>query len=113
MLRASKEEESKDVGQFRTNSLLNVDGKVYFGIMATRVMKFVQANCYIDEKHVSSLARPCKCIRICPAQDVKDGNGTLWIPEEIQRLIMTYYDNFVMRFTVGDFTTEWQRFIDN
>ena len=25
-----KEEESKDIGQFRTISLLNVDGKVYF-----------------------------------------------------------------------------------
>jgi len=43
-----KEEESKDIGQFRTISLLNVDGKVYFGILAARVMKFVQANGYID-----------------------------------------------------------------
>ena len=32
-----------------------------------------------------------------------------WIPEEIQKLMMKYYDNFMMRFTVGDFTTEWQR----
>ena len=36
-----KEEESKEIGQFRTISLLNVDGKIYFGILAARVMGFV------------------------------------------------------------------------
>ena len=44
-----KEEVSKEIGKFRTISLLNVDGKVYLGILAARVMKFVQANGYINE----------------------------------------------------------------
>ena len=36
-----KEEDSKEIGQFRTISLLNVDGKINFGILAARVMGFV------------------------------------------------------------------------
>ena len=32
-----------------------------------------------------------------------------WFPQAIQDLLMDYYDNFVMRFSTGTFTTEWQR----
>ena len=136
-----KEEESKEIGQFRTISLLNVDGKIYFGILAARVMGFVQANGYINET-VQKAGVPGipGCVEHAFAiwdaiQKSKEEKGELsvvwldlanaygsvphkllkmamehfWIPEEIQKLMMKYYDNFMMRFTVGDFTTEWQR----
>ena len=32
-----------------------------------------------------------------------------WFPEAVQDLLMSYYDNFVIRFSTGKFTTEWQR----
>ena len=32
-----------------------------------------------------------------------------WIPEEVRKLMMSYYNMFVMRFTVDTFTTAWQR----
>ena len=136
-----KEEVSKEIGQFRTISLLNVDGKIYFGILAARVMKFVQSNGYINET-VQKAGVPGipGCVEHAftiwdAIQKSKEEKGDLsvvwldlanaygsvphkllkmamehfWIPEEIQKLMMKYYDNFMMRFTVGDFTTEWQR----
>ena len=36
------------VDQFRTISLLNVEGKIYFALRADRLLQFVQANGYID-----------------------------------------------------------------
>ena len=136
-----KEEVSKEIGQFRTISLLNVDGKVYFGILAARVMKFVQANGYINEtvqkagvpgipgcvEHAFAIwdaiqkSKEQKSDLSVVWLDLENAYGSVphkllkmamehfWIPEEIQRLMMKYYDNFMMRFTVGDFTTEWQR----
>ena len=32
-----------------------------------------------------------------------------WIPEEVRKMVRKYYDLFIMRFTTGKFTTEWQR----
>ena len=37
-----------EVGKFRTISLLNVEGKIYFAMRADRLLKFVQDNKYID-----------------------------------------------------------------
>jgi len=136
-----KEEVSKEIGQFMTISLLNVDGKIYFGILAARVMKFVQMNGYIDEtvqkagvpgipgcvEHAFSIwdtiqkAKEEKGDLSVVWLDLANAYGSVphkllklamehfWIPAEIQKLMMKYYDNFMMRFTVGDFTTEWQR----
>jgi hypothetical protein len=44
----SKEKDAAEIGQFRPISLLNVDGKIFFGVLAQRVTKFVQANKIID-----------------------------------------------------------------
>ena len=115
----------------RTISLLNVDGKIYFGILAARVMGFVQANSYINET-VQKAGVPGipGCVEHTFAiwdaiQKSKEEKGELsvvwldlanaygsvphkllkmamehfWIPEEIQKLMMKYYDNFMMRFT--------------
>ena len=43
-----KEQNSETLPDFRSISLLNIDGKVFFGIVAKRMMNFLQANGYID-----------------------------------------------------------------
>ena len=46
-----KEEESKEIGQFRPISLLNIDGKIMFGIVAKRIIAFATENGFIDESN--------------------------------------------------------------
>ena len=43
-----KEKNAKTLGQFRPISLLNVDGKIFFGVLARRLTEFVMANGLID-----------------------------------------------------------------
>ena len=43
-----KEEESKEIKQFRTISLLNVEVKIYLAVLAKRMTKYMLSNQYID-----------------------------------------------------------------
>ncbi|CAC5381066.1 unnamed protein product [Mytilus coruscus] len=43
-----KEKDSKDISQFRTISLLSVEGKSYFSVLANRMTKYMIENSYID-----------------------------------------------------------------
>ncbi len=43
-----KEENSKNINQFRTISLLSVEGKVFFSIVSQRLTEFLLKNNYID-----------------------------------------------------------------
>ena len=43
-----KVEDAKDIDKFRTISLLNVEGKLFFALKADRLTKYVMANQYID-----------------------------------------------------------------
>ena len=45
---APKKKESKDVGQFRTISLLNIDGKIFFSILTRQLTQNMLANKYVD-----------------------------------------------------------------
>ena len=45
---APKEENSSEIGQFRTISLLNVEGKIFLSILAKRLTNFLLRNGYID-----------------------------------------------------------------
>ncbi|XP_052256524.1 uncharacterized protein LOC127861838 [Dreissena polymorpha] len=74
-----KERNSKTVNQFRTISLLNVQGKIFFAILARRLTSFLTA---FRHYHV-------------------DGH--------IQKIITSYLDGIRLRFTVGDQLTRWQR----
>jgi len=42
-----KEEQSSTLGQFRPISLLNVEGKIYFGVLAKRLTRFLLDNGFI------------------------------------------------------------------
>ena len=44
-----KEAEAKLIGQFRPISILNVDGKIYMGILAKSTVSYLQRNGYINE----------------------------------------------------------------
>ncbi len=43
-----KEENSKNISQFRTISLLSVEGKIFFSILSRRLTEFFLKNSYID-----------------------------------------------------------------
>ena len=43
-----KEKDSKDVTQFRTISLLNVEGKIFFSVLSRRLTSYLLKNKYID-----------------------------------------------------------------
>ena len=43
----SKEEDAKQIGQFRPISLLS--GKIYMGVIGRRAIKFLQENGYVDD----------------------------------------------------------------
>ncbi|GFR84512.1 reverse transcriptase [Elysia marginata] len=45
---APKEQNSKEINQFRPMSLLNVEGKIFFSVMATRRTKYLTENGYIN-----------------------------------------------------------------
>lgn len=44
----SKEKNSKDISQFGPNLLLNVEGKIFFAVLASRLTKYLLDNEYID-----------------------------------------------------------------
>ena len=136
-----KEADAKQIGQCRPISILNVDGKVFFGILAWRVLAFVQENGYVDEsvqkagvpgipgcvEHAYTIwdtiqrAKNDKEDLDVVWLDLANAYGSVphkvlklamehfWFPSEVQDLLMSYYDNFVMRFSTGEFTTGWQR----
>ena len=43
-----KEKESSDLSQFRMISLLNVEGKIFFGVVAQRLSCYLERNSLID-----------------------------------------------------------------
>ncbi|XP_052261255.1 uncharacterized protein LOC127865289 [Dreissena polymorpha] len=45
---APKEKYSTDIGKFRTISLLNVEGKIFFAVLAKRLTTFLKDNNYVD-----------------------------------------------------------------
>ena len=136
-----KEADAKEIGDFRPISILNVDGKIFFGIIAWRVISFVQDNGYVDEsvqkagvpgipgcvehayaiwEAIQSAKKESQNLDVIwldlanaygsvPHKLIKLAMEHFWFPQAIQDLLMDYYDNFVMRFSTGTFTTEWQR----
>ena len=44
-----------------------------------------------------------------PHTMIEEAIDFFWFPNELQEMIMSYYNNFQMRFTTGTFTTDWQR----
>ncbi len=135
-----KEEKSVGIGAFRPISLLNVDGKVFFGVIASRLTKYLINNGYID-RSVQKAGIPGSpgCIEhaamiwhtIQSAKREKSDLSVLWldlanaygavphamirfameffyIPEKLQRIVLSYYNSFQMRFSTQHYTTNYQ-----
>lgn len=55
-----KEQDSCSISQFRNIDLLNVEGKIFFSILARRMTNFLMANEYIDKSfQKDSLGSAC------------------------------------------------------
>ena len=136
-----KEEKSTELGQFRPISLLNIDGKIMNGIVAKRVIDFVQKNGYVNESvqkagipgipgcvehsyaiwdEIQKAKSDKKSLSVIwldlanaygsvPHKMLKAAMDFFWIPDEVQNMMMDYYNHFQMRYTTKDFTTDWQR----
>ncbi|XP_063448172.1 uncharacterized protein LOC134727719 [Mytilus trossulus] len=136
-----KEEKSETLKQFRTISLLNVEGKIFLAILAKRMTNYMLSNEYIDIavqkggvpgvsgciEHTSVLSQIIR-----EAKDSKGELAVVWldlanaygtvphklvelmleryhVPYGVRELIREYFNHLQLRFTVGDFTTSWQR----
>ncbi|KAK0139991.1 hypothetical protein N1851_023098 [Merluccius polli] len=128
-----KEENSTEIKQLCTISLLNMEGKIFFGILARRLTTFMLDD-YMDTsvqkggvpgvpgclEHTSVISKIIK--------DAKRNHGdltVLWldltnaygtIPHKLvertlktyHKLLQCYFDKLNMCFTCGNFTTDWQ-----
>ena len=135
-----KEDGAIAVEKYRTISLLNVEGKLYFSLRADRLLQFALSNNYIDTsiqkggvpgtsgclEHtaiLSQLIREAKEEKkdlVVTWLDIANAYGSMphslimtalrrsHVPEEICKLIESYYSDVKIRFTTKDFTTEWQ-----
>ena len=53
-----KERDSVEINQFRPISLLNVEGKVFFSVVARRLTSYFEKNRVIDTTKLESLVAP-------------------------------------------------------
>ena len=136
-----KEEGAKEVKDFRTISLLNVEGKIFFALKADRLLKYALANQYIDTtvqkggvpdisgclEHtsvISQMIREAKAGKkdlVVTWLDLANAYGSIphhlimealkntHVPERVQDLIKSYYNEVKIRFSTAAFTTDWQR----
>ena len=136
-----KEEKLETLGQFRPISLLNVDGKIMFGIIAKRIISFVRNKEYVDEsvqkaeipqipgcvEHTYAIWEEIRSAKekksdisviwldlaneygSVPPAIIEEAMDFFWFPNELQEMIISYSNNFQIRFTTGTFTTNWRR----
>lgn len=78
-----KEENSKDIDQFRTISLLSTEGKIFFSILSRQLSKFLLKNEYIDTSvQKGGISGTPGCLEHTGAvkqllREAKEGNGDL------------------------------------
>ncbi|XP_052218246.1 uncharacterized protein LOC127835860 [Dreissena polymorpha] len=103
-----KEEDSSTLGQFRTISLLNVEGKIIFAVLSIRMTSYLLLNKYIDTavqkggvpgvsgciEHTSVITQIIK--------EARENKGDI-------AMLRHYFDGFIMRFSTRAITTDWQR----
>ncbi|XP_052237971.1 uncharacterized protein LOC127849292 [Dreissena polymorpha] len=108
---APKEKNSKTINQFRTISLLSVEGKIFFSILAKRLTTYMLENEYVDisvqkggipgfsgrVEHTSALTQLLHEARI----DHKN------LSDSARNLIMNYFNSINLSFSSNTFTTNW------
>ncbi|XP_052268662.1 uncharacterized protein LOC127870041 [Dreissena polymorpha] len=115
-----KEKGSKHVTEFRTISLLNVEGKIFFADLARRMTTFLTTNQYIDTSIIREAKVNANDLTVVwldlanaygsiPHKLIEEAMKHYHIPEHIQGIINGYFDGIQPRFSIGDQTTPWQR----
>ena len=136
-----KEDGAEDVEKFRTISLLNVEGKLFFGLKAERLLKFAIVNECIDTsiqkggvpgmsgclEHtavISQLIREAKegkrdlvvtwldnvnAYGSIPHRVILTALQRAHVPEEMCKLVESYYADVKIRFSTKKYTTDWQQ----
>lgn len=136
-----KDKDSKKIDQFRIISLLSVEGKIFFSIVARRLADFLSSNNDIDTSvQKGGISGVLGCLEhtgvvtqlIREARENKGDLTVLWldlanaygsiphklvqttmtkhhVPHHVADLILDYYDQFRMRVTAGEVTSEWHR----
>ncbi|XP_052223957.1 uncharacterized protein LOC127839609 [Dreissena polymorpha] len=115
-----KERNSKTVNQFRTISLLNVEGKIFFAILARRLTSFLTGNAYINTSLISEAKKGRKDLTVVwldfanaygsiPHQLIYTALRHYHVDGHIQKIITRYRDGIKLRLTVGDQLTRWQK----
>ncbi|CAC5393214.1 unnamed protein product [Mytilus coruscus] len=132
-----KGEKSEDITQFRTISLLNVEGNIFFSIMARRMTSYMTDNNYEDisvqkdgvpgfsgcieyTSINSQLIQEAKVNKKDLTVDLANAYGTIphmliqesldryHIPDHCKRVIRSYLSGIELRFTTSTFTATWQ-----
>ena len=129
------------ISMFHPISLLDIDGKIIFGILANRLVAFLPWNGYTDTS-VQKAGIPGfpGCVEHCAMiwhtiQEAKVNNDNLsvvWldlanaygsvphkliefsldffhVPRILKSFLMDYYTSFQMKFSAGDYLTQWQK----
>ena len=132
-----KEKDSKGLNQFRPISMLNVEGKIFFSIMASRLTEFVMSKQYVDIsvqkggipgvpgciEHTSMIweaiqrAKRSRLSLYVVWLDLANAYGSvphLWktleahhVPQPVVHILQEYFSGFMMRFSTKTYTTRW------
>ncbi|XP_071500857.1 uncharacterized protein [Diadema antillarum] len=112
-----KERDAKGTGKFRPISLLNVDGKILFGVLARRLSEFVMKNKFVDTsiqkagipglpgctEHVQMIWESIQRCKL-PHRYLSFALEFFWVPRVIREMVQSYYSQFRMRFTTQTYT---------
>ncbi|KAG1925127.1 hypothetical protein F2P79_025744 [Pimephales promelas] len=135
-----KEEGSSSIAQFRTISLLSVECKIFFSVLAKRLTSYMTQNQYINTsiqkggvpgfsgclEHTSMITQLIQEAKqkksdltviwldlanaygSVPHDLIQEGLDHYHIPMAIRDMISSYLGGIKLRFTAGQFTTNWQ-----
>ncbi|RXN24418.1 reverse transcriptase [Labeo rohita] len=98
-----KEENSSTIDQFRTISLLSVECKIFFSVLAKRMTSYMTENGYIDTAMPTANAYGS-----IPHALIHAALDHYLIPQHIKGMIISYFGGIQLRFKTGHFTTQWQ-----
>ena len=104
-----KEKNSKYLEQFWPISLLNIEGKVFFGVIAKRMMRFVLNNKFNISIQKAGIPGFPGCIERASMLWDRIKVDFFWIPEDLRKLISGYYKCTYMRFSNVKYSTNWQK----
>ncbi|XP_053395805.1 uncharacterized protein LOC123525604 [Mercenaria mercenaria] len=134
--RRRRTQDATGIKQFRTISLLSVEGKIFFSILAKRLTTYLLANNYVNTsvqmggipgfsgcvEHTSALLHEARINQrdlTVIWLDLANAYGSIphrlidaalthsHIPEHVHKLVTNYLGNIQMKFSFNSFTASW------